>query len=111
EGRQARRQRYQVDAPEPWHTVARVVVEMALLWHDRARLGATQPTQRQVVGQGARGHEDSRLFAEHRGAALLEPFDRPTACKAVRRHAYFVLKGLQPAYQPMGALGFAIASQ
>src|SRR5262245_23318711 len=84
---------------------------MALLWHDSARLGATQATNRQVVGQGARGHEDGRLFAQHLGAALLEPFDRPTAREAIRRDAYFVLKSLELTHQPLGGLGFAIASQ
>src|SRR5262249_53290006 len=77
EGRATRCQRYQVDAAQPWHTVTRVVVEMALLRHNSARLCATQPTNRQVVGQGTRRHEDGRLFAQHLGAALLEPFDRP----------------------------------
>src|SRR5438093_13241651 len=84
---------------------------MALLCHDGARLCTTQPTNCQVVGQGPRGHEDGRLLTEHCGAALLESFDRPPTRKAVRRHAYVVLKGLQPAHQPLGGLGFAIASQ
>src|SRR5215510_10053104 len=84
---------------------------MALLWHDSARLCAAQPAYRQVVGQSARGHEDGRLFAQHLGAAPLEPFDRPTACEAIRRKAYFVLKSLELTHQPLGRLGFTIASQ
>src|SRR4029450_585659 len=85
EGRAARCQRYQVDATESWHTVTRVIIEMTLFWHDRTRFCATQPTHRQVVGQGTRGHEDGRLLAQHLGAALFEPFDRSTTRKAGRR--------------------------
>ena len=33
------------------------------------------------------------------------------ARKAIRRNAYFALKGRQSAHQPLGCLGFAIASQ
>src|SRR5438132_5823356 len=84
---------------------------MALLWHDGARLCTTQPTNRQVVGQGPSGHEDGRLLTEHCGAALLESFDRPPTRKAIRRNACVVLKSLELTYQPLGGLGFAIASQ
>ena len=41
EGRAPWRQRHQVNAAEPRHTIPCVVVEMALFWHDSARLHAT----------------------------------------------------------------------
>src|SRR5262249_14923728 len=87
------------------------VVEMALLRHNGAWLHATELTQCQVVGQGTRGHEDSRLLAQHLGEPLLKLFHDPTARKPVRRNTHVALKDLKLANQPPCCLRFASTSE
>src|SRR5262245_43521210 len=84
---------------------------MALLGHDGARFHTAELTYRQVVGQGARGHEDGRLLAQQLSKTLFQPCHRPTAGKTVRHNTHFALKGFELANEPPGSLRFAIASK
>jgi hypothetical protein len=84
---------------------------MALFWHNSPRLHATELTDRQMIGQSACGHKNGRLLAEHLCAPPLEPVDRSAARKTVWRNTHCIIASLQPAYQRLGCLRFAITSE
>ncbi len=75
----ARRQRDESQLRELLGTVAGIVVEMADVLNENAAPRARERSNRQVVGERARRHEDRGLLAEQRRELLLQGLDRAAA--------------------------------
>ena len=98
ERRPAGLERDQVELGELLRAVARVVVEVARLLDDHPPLRATERAHREVVGEGARRHEDGGFLAQEAGELLLEGRHRPAARVVVFHVGRAVSRASKAAY-------------